>query len=122
MCLTIYTILWEYCLAASAIYNGIYPYSHKNFNLICTKVNVKSDFHIIGQPTAKHSATHIILSFSHFTRCLLIYLITSYISHQNQSSFLNFEIECVCHINLNKQRNRSYVLCYILLASYSLVK
>ena len=36
-------------LAASAVRSSLYQYSHRNYDLVCTKVNLKSDFHFTGQ-------------------------------------------------------------------------
>lgn len=36
-------------LAASAVRSSLYEYSCRNYDSICTKVNLKSDFHIAGQ-------------------------------------------------------------------------
>ena len=36
-------------LAASAVWNSLYKYPCRNYDSVCTKVNLKSDFHFAGQ-------------------------------------------------------------------------
>lgn len=41
-------------LAASAVRSGLYKYPCRNYDSVCTKVNLKSDFHIAGQLMETH--------------------------------------------------------------------
>lgn len=41
-------------LAVSAVRSSLYQYSHRNYDSACTKVNLKSDFHITGQLMETH--------------------------------------------------------------------
>ena len=41
-------------LAASAVRSSLYQYSHRNYDPICTKMNIKSDFHITRQLMESH--------------------------------------------------------------------
>lgn len=41
-------------LAVSAVRSSFYQYSHRNYDSACTKVNLKSDFHITGQLMETH--------------------------------------------------------------------
>ena len=36
-------------LAAFAVRSSLYEYSYRNYDSVCTKVSLKSDFHIAGQ-------------------------------------------------------------------------
>lgn len=41
-------------LAASAVRSSLYQYPRGNYNWVCTKVNLKYDFHITGQLMENH--------------------------------------------------------------------
>lgn len=41
-------------LAASAVRSSLYKYPCRNYDSVCTKVNLKSDFHIAGQLMETH--------------------------------------------------------------------
>lgn len=41
-------------LAASVVRSSLYQYSHRNYDPVCTKLNLKSDFHITGQMMETH--------------------------------------------------------------------
>ena len=41
-------------LAASAVRSSLYKYPCRNYDSVCTKVNLKSDFHISGQLMETH--------------------------------------------------------------------
>ena len=41
--------------AASAVRSSLYKYPCRNYDSVCTKVNLKSDFHIAGQLMETHS-------------------------------------------------------------------
>lgn len=59
-------------LAASAVRSILYQYSQKNYDLVCTKKNLKSDFHITGQLMKNHP------EYSPSLLCLLTFNITDY--------------------------------------------
>lgn len=41
-------------LAASAVRSNLYPYSHRNYDSVCRKMDVKSDFRFTGQLMEKY--------------------------------------------------------------------
>ena len=41
-------------LAVSAVRSSLYQYSRRNYDSVCTKENIKSDFHITGQLMESH--------------------------------------------------------------------
>ena len=45
-------------LAASAVRSSLYEYSCRNYDSICTKVNLKSGFHITGQLMETYRNNH----------------------------------------------------------------
>ena len=50
-------------IAASAVRSSLYEYSCRNYHSVCTKVNLKSDFHITGQLIETHPEYSIICKY-----------------------------------------------------------
>ena len=59
-------------LAASAVHSSLYQYSHRNYYLVCTKVNLKSDFHITGQLMDTNPKFHPFCYIISFVKCCYI--------------------------------------------------
>ena len=51
-------------LAASAMRSSLYKYPCRNYDSVCTKVNLKSDFHIAGQLMETHPEYSLVLKIS----------------------------------------------------------